>query len=200
MRTWIYVRDIHRNYDGLNRARNQFFTEQGLTRLPASTGIEGFLADTRSPVAMDLYAVAENEQVRVEAADPGLMGEASAYGASFARACQITEPGRTDVYVSGTASVGADGEVVSVGDIGGQLDCMFRNVEAVLAHAGMDLHDTLSATVYLKSAEDQAAFVRACAAHGLSAEVPTAIVVAAICRPAWLCEIELLAARVVASG
>ena len=121
------------------------------------------------------------------------MGEASAYGSAFARGSLIVEPGRKTLYVSGTASVDVQGAVVALGDIRGQLDCMFDNVRALLVRAGMDLDDVVGATAYLKRADDYRDFLTVAAARGLSAELPMAVVVAHICRPEWLCEIEVCA-------
>ena len=157
--------------------------------------MQGTLIGAPAPVAMDLYAVAAGSEVRVDALAPGPMGEATTYGSAFARGSRLTEPGRSTIYVSGTASIDGRGGVVAVGDIAGQLACMFDNVRALLTAAGMELRDTLSATVYLKSAEHLRAFVEAAAAAGLPADVPAAVVVTQICRPEWLCEIELCAAR-----
>ena len=195
VRTWIYVRDIEHNYESVNQARNRYFEEHQLQRLPASTCVEGALPGAAEPVAMDLYAVAAKSEVRVDALAPGPMGEASAYGSAFARGSQLVEPGRKTLYVSGTASIDAQGAVVAVGDIQGQLDCMFRNVRALLDSSGLGLGDVTTATAYLKRKKDHGAFLAAAAAHGLAAEAPTAVVVADICRPDWLCEIEVCAVK-----
>ncbi|MBN2573734.1 MAG: hypothetical protein JXP73_04150 [Deltaproteobacteria bacterium] len=194
-RTWIYVQDIERNYEALNRARHRYFAEQKLARLPASTGIGGVLPGAPVPVAMDLYAIAGNEAVRVEAVAPGAMGEASVYGSAFARGSRIIEPGRTTLYVSGTASVDAAGGIVAPGDIDGQLVRMFANVRALLGGSGMEPHHVLTATAYLKQASFRKAYANAASAAGLPDDVPSTVVVADICRPEWLCEIELVAAR-----
>ena len=195
VRTWIYVRDIEHNYGFVNQARNRYFEEQHLVRLPASTCVEGALCGAAAPVAMDLYAVAANAEVCVQAVAPGPMGEASAYGSAFARGSLIVEPGRKTLYVSGTASIDVRGAVVAMGDIQGQLHCMFENVRALLVRAGMDLRDVVSATAYLKRAADYRDFVTAAAARGLTAELPIAVVVADICRPDWLCEMEVCAVQ-----
>lgn len=195
VRTWIYVRDIEHNYGSINKARNCFFAEQGITRLPASTCVEGALCGAAAPVAMNLYAVATNDDVHVGAVTPGPMGEASAYGSAFARGSQIAEPGRKTLYLSGTASIDATGAVVAAGDIRGQLDRMFANVHALLVRAGMDFRDVVSATAYLKRAEAYRDFLTSAAAHGLSAETPTAAVMADSYRPECLCEIEVCAVR-----
>jgi enamine deaminase RidA (YjgF/YER057c/UK114 family) len=195
VRTWIYVRDIAHNYGFVNQARNRFFEEQQLVRLPASTCVEGVLSGAAAPVAMDLYAVSAKADVGVQAIAPGPMGEASSYGSAFARGSQILEPGRKTLYISGTASIDAQGAVVAAGDIRRQLDCMFDNLRGLLAMSGMNLGDVVSATVYLKHAEYFRDFLQAASAHGLSADTPTAVVVADICRPEWLCEIEVCAVQ-----
>jgi enamine deaminase RidA (YjgF/YER057c/UK114 family) len=195
VRTWIYVRDIDRNYGAVNQARNRYFDEQHVVRLPASTCVEGALVGADAPVAMDLYAVAANLEVRVEAIPLGLMGEASAYGSVFARGSLLAEPGRKSLYLSGTASLDGKGRAVAVGDVEGQVACMLGNVRSLLAKAGMDFGDAVSATAYLKRAEDYRDFCRAAAVADFPAQLPMAIVVAAICRPDWLCEIELCAVR-----
>jgi enamine deaminase RidA (YjgF/YER057c/UK114 family) len=195
VRTWIYVQDIEHNYRALNQARHRYFVEQKLLRLPASTGIGGVLPGAPVPVAMDLYALAGNDDVRVEAVAPGAMGEAAAYGSAFARGSRIREPGRTTLYVSGTASIDATGGIVAVGDLDGQLARMFANLRVLLDEAGLEFHHVLTATAYLKQARFRQAYAKAATAAGLPDDVPCAVVVADICRPEWLCEVELVAAR-----
>jgi enamine deaminase RidA (YjgF/YER057c/UK114 family) len=199
VRTWIYVRNIERNYRSVNQARNRYFDEQQITRLPASTCIGGAVPGATVPVAMDLYAIAGNQEVRVEAIPPEPMGEATTYGSAFARGSLVTEPGCKTLLISGTASIDAKGGVVAVGDSKGQLDCMFGNVRSLLAKAGMDFGDAVSATAYLKHADSYLDFLRAAAAHGLSPQLPTTVVVADICRPEWLCEIEMCAMQALPS-
>jgi enamine deaminase RidA (YjgF/YER057c/UK114 family) len=195
VRTWVHAYDIDHNYPGINQGRNQYFKDQRLARLPASTCVEATVVGVDSPVAMDLYAVSDNPNVVVEAVAPGNMGEASYYGAAFARAAQLQEPGRRWLWISGTASIDSQGRVVSVGELQGQLDCMFANLASLLGQAGMGMGDVLSATAYLKRAEYLGKLRQAAQSHGLGRAIPCEVVVADICRPEWLCEIELCAAR-----
>jgi enamine deaminase RidA (YjgF/YER057c/UK114 family) len=195
IRTWVHVSDIDRNYAAMNRARNRYFAEQGLKWLPASTCVQGVPVGLGSPVALDLYAVSTSNDAspRLDVLHSGAMGEATAYGVAFSRAIRIRQSGLDRVFVSGTASIDAQGQVVSVGDARAQLDCMFNNVTSVLAEAQMDFTNIRSATAYLKSADSLADYVRAARAHGLAVNVPCAVVVTDICRPEWLCEIEVCA-------
>ena len=196
VRTWIHVSCIESNYAALNSARNRYFQEQGLARLPASTCVEGTPVGVASPVAMDLYAVSAHPDVQLEALGSETMGEASAYGVAFSRAIRLNEPGMQRLFISGTASIDIHGNVVSAGDLHGQLACMFRNVRSLLDEARLGFADVLSATAYLKHAEYLDVFVEAARVSGLDPKVPCAVVATNICRPEWLCEIELFASRV----
>jgi enamine deaminase RidA (YjgF/YER057c/UK114 family) len=195
VRTWIHVQDIDTNYAALNQARGRFFQEQGLVRLPASTCVEGIPVGVDVPVSMDLYAVSASPDVRVEAEKPGTMGEATAYGSAFSRAARLCEPGRQWLFVSGTASIDDQGQVVATGDIRGQLRCMFGHLGSLLAEAGMGFADVVNVVAYLKHGRHLQEFIEAARASGLARSVPCAAVVANICRPEWLCEVELCAAR-----
>ena len=193
VRTWIHLRDVERDYAAFNQGRRQYFEDAGLVRFPASTGIQAGLADCYSPLAMDLYAVGSGGHVTVDAMKPAYMGEASAYGSFFARGSLLQESGHRLAFLSGTASIDQQGRIVAPGDAKGQLSCMFANAGAVLGQAGLGLADAVSVTAYLKRASLLAEFRKAAQAAGLPASVPTATVVADICRPEWLCEVELVA-------
>jgi enamine deaminase RidA (YjgF/YER057c/UK114 family) len=195
VRTWIYLRDIGRDYAAFNQGRRRFFQSAGITRFPASTGIKAALADSDTPLAMDLYAVGGAGQATVEAMHAAPMGEASAYGSFFARGAVVRELGQEIAFLSGTASIDQRGQVVAPGDGKGQLRRMFANAAGVLGQAGLGLADAVSVTAYLQQARLLPEFRRAAQAAGLPASTPTAIVVADICRPEWLCEIELVAGR-----
>jgi enamine deaminase RidA (YjgF/YER057c/UK114 family) len=193
VRTWIWLPDMS-EYTALNQGRNRFFQEHGLARLPASTGISGTVLGHGRSFAMDVYAVGNAEDAAIETMHAKGMGEAPAYGSAFARGTVINEPGRRLAYVSGTASIDARGRVVSSRDLRGQLHRMFENTSELLAGSGLSLAQTVSATVYLKRATYLREFHTAARRFGLPSQTPLATVVAEVCRPAWLCEIELVAA------
>ena len=56
VRTTCYLRDIDRDYEAFNEERTQFFKEQGLDPLPASTGIEAHLC--RPDLLVEIEAIA----------------------------------------------------------------------------------------------------------------------------------------------
>jgi 2-iminobutanoate/2-iminopropanoate deaminase len=57
VRTTCYLRDIERDYPAFNETRTQFFKEQGLDPLPASTGIQAILCRPDLLVEMEAMAI-----------------------------------------------------------------------------------------------------------------------------------------------
>lgn len=57
VRTTCYLRDIERDYDEFNRIRTQFFKEQSLNPLPASTGIQAILCRPELLIEMEAMAI-----------------------------------------------------------------------------------------------------------------------------------------------
>ena len=55
VRTTCYLRDIERDYAAFNEIRTEFFKEQGLDPLPASTGIQAILCRPDLLVEMEVY-------------------------------------------------------------------------------------------------------------------------------------------------
>jgi len=56
VRTTCYLRDIERDYAAFNEGRTEFFAEQGLNPLPASTGIQAILC--RPELLVEIEAIA----------------------------------------------------------------------------------------------------------------------------------------------
>lgn len=56
VRTSCYLRDIDRDYEAFNEERTEFFREQGLDPLPASTGIQAKLC--RPELLVEIEAIA----------------------------------------------------------------------------------------------------------------------------------------------
>ena len=57
VRTTCYLRDIERDYAEFNEIRTQFFKEQGLNPLPASTGIQAILCRPELLVEIEAMAI-----------------------------------------------------------------------------------------------------------------------------------------------
>jgi enamine deaminase RidA (YjgF/YER057c/UK114 family) len=56
VRTTCYLRDIDRDYDAFNEERTTFYSQQGLSPLPASTGIQAKLC--RPELLVEIEAIA----------------------------------------------------------------------------------------------------------------------------------------------
>jgi enamine deaminase RidA (YjgF/YER057c/UK114 family) len=61
VRTTCYLRDIERDYAEFNAIRTQFFREQGLHPLPASTGIQAILCRPDLLIEIEAMAIFESK-------------------------------------------------------------------------------------------------------------------------------------------
>lgn len=57
VRTTCYLRDIERDYAEFNELRTQFFKDQGLDPLPASTGVQAILCRPELLIEMEAMAI-----------------------------------------------------------------------------------------------------------------------------------------------
>jgi enamine deaminase RidA (YjgF/YER057c/UK114 family) len=194
VRTWIHLREMERDYPGLNRARRAFFEARGIDPPPASTGIGGGTVPANHDLCLGLYAV------RSAAATAGrgvmttpTLNEAMLYGSDFVRGMRIGEANKVALHVSGTASIDESGETVHLGDLEAQVDRMLLNIAGLLEGQGARFRDVVSAITYLKRPED-AARLRAKLREAGFEGFPNVLVAAEVCRPELLCEAEVLAA------
>ncbi|MFQ5789833.1 MAG: Rid family hydrolase [Acidobacteriota bacterium] len=193
IRTWIYMKDIEGDYAAFNPVRTKFFQEHGVERFPASTGIQGGTFPGEERCAMDLYAMGGEGPGETEVMHAPSMNEASSYGSAFSRGLRVTREDRVVAYVSGTASVDESGKVLHTGDIEGQVRRMLLNVRLLLGAAGATERDIVSMITYLKQPGDLESFCRVCDDRSFPRDIPGTVCVADICRPEWLCEMEVIA-------
>lgn len=199
LRTWLFVRDVDVNYAGVVSGRNELFALNGLstsTHFIASTGINGSHEDPAVSVQMDSlsYLGIKPQQVtQIEARTH--LNPTSEYGVAFERATAIDFGDRRHVYVSGTASINNRGEVVHPGDVARQTLRMIENVGALLREAGCDFSHVGHLIVYLRDIADLPAVEQIFADR--FPDIPTVMVLAPVCRPAWLIEMECMAFKAV---
>jgi enamine deaminase RidA (YjgF/YER057c/UK114 family) len=62
VRTTCYLRDIERDYEAFNEIRTQFFMEQGLNPLPASTGIQAILCRPDLLIEIEAMAIFDSDR------------------------------------------------------------------------------------------------------------------------------------------
>ncbi len=71
VRTTCYLRDIERDYAAFNEIRTEFFKQQGLNPLPASTGIQAILCRPDLLIEIEAMAIFESNGQRDKAAGQG---------------------------------------------------------------------------------------------------------------------------------
>ena len=195
LRTWIYLRDIERDYDQLNEVRSQFFGQQAVKLLPASTGIEGFPHPPEARVMLELYALKNPGGVAVRPLRTATMNEAPEYGSAFTRGLLVSEAERVTALVSGTASVDERGATAHVGDPRAQMHRAWENFSGLLADGGVEAGDILWAVTYLKEPGILPALQEELLSRRLP-PFPHQVVQGRLCRPEFLGEIEALARSV----
>lgn len=198
VRTWIFVRDILSWYGDFNSVRTEFFRQAGLFDglIPASTGI-GINGRGGQELAIDAWAICpKSKDVSVQPIPSPLQCPARDYGSAFSRAVEVRWPARQELWISGTASIGADGESQFVGDFERQMHRTLDVVEAILKSRHMDWSHTTRAIAFFRRSADLPAWRRCCTSRGIDWQsMPALLMQGTICRDELLFELELDAAR-----
>jgi enamine deaminase RidA (YjgF/YER057c/UK114 family) len=192
VRTWIYLRDMDRDYAEFNRARREFFRSRDIELPPASTAVGGEPSADAHDVSMRLYAVRSPEPLNVAVMSTPTLNEAWMYGSDFSRGLKTEDANKITLHVSGTASIDEAGHTVHVGDFVAQAERMLVNISALLEAHGASFQDVVSAVAYLKNAGDAPLLRAVFHEHGFEG-FPCTLVEAPICRPDLLCETEAVA-------
>lgn len=195
VRTWIYVKNIDVFYQDMVAARSDLFEREGLrrdTHYLASTGIEGACSDRYDVVLMDAYSVLGLQPEQVSYLnDFDRLCATKDYDVTFERGTRIAYADRAHHFISGTASIDANGRVAHVGDVRRQLVHALENVDALLRSDGATLDDMTHLIVYLRDPCEWP-LIEAMVAERFPG-LPRLIVRGAVCRPAWLVEVEGIA-------
>ena len=197
VRTWLYVRDIDTNYDGVVKARNDIFRQHGLTvdtHFIASTGIGGRAMGKNVCVAIDFLTapgIQPDDILYLKALDH--LNPTHEYGVAFERGVRIALPGKYEYFISGTASINHRGEVVNVGHVTRQTERLLENIRALLADGGATMDDVQYFIIYLRDLADTDVVESYMQQH--FPNVPRIITYAKVCRPAWLVEMECVAMK-----
>jgi len=109
---------------------------------PAPTGLIKRLPPGRVPV----------KKAAIKA--PKVLNEACDYGSAFTRGLRVDLPGGvTHLLISGTASVGPNGETLYPGNFRAQLWRTYHNLSALLESEGACWEDVVRTTCYLRDIE-----------------------------------------------
>lgn len=196
LRTWFYARDIDNNYSGVADARREYFETIGMnkdTHYVASTGIEGQCEEPHRLVGMDsfnVFGISTDQIEFMNALD--YMPPTIVYNVTFERGTKVNYGDRSHYYVSGTASIDADGNVMHPGDVRMQTRRMVEVVDALLKNHGGSFKDMKIASVYLRDGAD-ADIVEEELKTLFPDTLPRIVVVGPVCRPGWLIEMEGIA-------
>lgn len=195
IRTWFFVKDVDTQYQGLVDARNDLFQKEGLTpdtHYIASTGIAGGLHETKARVSMDAYSISGVTPDQIEFLSAlDRLSPTQLYGVAFERATSVSYQDRKQIFVSGTASIDWQGQILYEGNVLKQLHRTLENIDALLDQASARMNDNQVFIVYLRDLADQT-LVRT-ELKKCHPNIPAVIVHAPVCRPGWLIEIESIA-------
>lgn len=149
--------------------------------------------------ALDEVAMAETIEKKPIRA-PEVLNEAFHYDrpSSFSRGLRLDFGSVAVLLISGTASIGTNGETLHVGDFRAQAQRTFHNITGLLAAEGATWHDIVRTTCYMRDIDrDYAAFNEERTAfyqeQGLDPLPASTGVQAKLCRPDLLVEIEAIA-------
>lgn len=189
LRTWLYIKDIDDNYEGLVVARRDYFKKIGLTeRFLVSTGIGNFGSDDNI-VTLDLLLCREHSSAKNIFIDaPDFMPHANSYGVTFERALLYKNSLMDHILVAGTASIDTEGEILYESDPPAQIERIFLILQDLLRQGDLQLEDFEVLTIYLRDDSQLEAVVQVC--QKILPDMPKLFLHGPVCRPGWLVEIE----------
>lgn len=197
VRTWIYVADIDTNYGSVVKARNDIFSRHGLTpetHFIASTGIGGYSAIRQAKVAIDFLTypdIKEHDKKYLQALNH--LNPTHEYGVAFERGTRVNLGDEQEYFISGTASIDKNGNILHIGDVKAQAIRLLDNIEALLKDGEATLEDVNYFVIYLRDPSDYSIVDEYM--QNRFPRTPRVIVYAKICRPEWLIEMECTATR-----
>lgn len=195
VRTWIYLKRILDWYGDFNRVRTTYFDAEGIgmdpeRSFPASTGIQGTAAGEEC--CMDLLAADGAGAALTPVHTSNRQGRSFDYGSAFSRAMNLRLGGLDTILVSGTASIDTSGNTLHLDNPEAQiretLDCIF----ALLESQGGNPQDIVQATLFCKDPDFLSVYRRVIERDPAPIH-PVVPVLADICRPDLLVEIEAIA-------
>ncbi len=153
-------------------------------------GIEGYSREVNSLVAFDAYAIKNLKQeqiIRMEA--PENLSPTIKYGVTFERGTRVRFGDRSHLHISGTASIDKNGKVMYLSDVKKQTKRTIDNIKALLAPHGADFNDMAYLIAYIRNFKDRNKVLEVLKKE-IPANIPLLLLEGAVCRPAWLVELE----------
>lgn len=195
VRTWIYSRDVDKDYSHIVKARNDVFQRENLTtstHFIASTGIEGKGVHPESSVNIDFYSIKGLDKDKVQYLQAlEHLNNTSEYGVAFERGTSISYPDKKHIFISGTASIDKYGECLYRNDVLKQAERLFLNIKMLLANTNAEMKHIAQMIIYLRNVSDYEVIFKYIK-HQFP-QTPFVIVSGRVCRPEWLMEVECIA-------
>ena len=203
IRVWNYLPEINRESDGderyrhFNSARQAAFRNVGRpteVTVPAACALG---SPAGSPISIYFLAAREAPMMIENPRQTSAYRYPPKFGIhspSFSRACVLSEPAGTNLFVSGTASI-VGYETIHHGDVSAQTRETLANLDALLDEANRVVGasryslDGLKFKVYVRRPRDLDAIQSALAAS-LKPAAPILYLQADVCREELLVEIE----------
>ena len=194
VRTWFYLQDIDADYAVFNEVRRDFFRDRQIPPdgYPASTATSG--AVRRDALINVEVLAAAGPGWRIRRLPRAVQGPPFAYGSCFSRASILESNGRELLLVSGTASIDRAGQSVGTGNARAQWQTMLGAFSGLIAQCGFRHAPLVHASLYVKEPRvyDE---LRHASLGDTICGTPCVAVVANICRPELLVEIEAMAIK-----
>jgi len=196
VRTWLFLNDILDWYDTLNQARTDFYDDENILDdlIPASTGIG--LSNTRgNSLLINAIAVhnMKNKHI-IRIVNSPMQCDATDYNSSFSRAVELSLKTSKRLIISGTASIGSNGETLHNGSIINQIEHTMEVVQSILINENYVWNNVVRAIAYFLYPEDEQYFIDYCLKNNIDSS-GILCVGGTICRDELLFEIELDAVK-----
>ena len=193
-RTWLFMKNILKDYETLNTAREKFFAKWHCAAnnfLPASTGIQGHMNGNET-LAVEFCAFS-GDNITIKQISSPLQNEPTAYGKLFSRAVAVQFTNSKLLFISGTASIDKAGVSVHIGNFENQLAFTLEVVSAILSQENGSFSNVAQAIVYLKRSKDMDSCLRILDGVGFPRTRTIFQLDVDVCRDDLLCEIEATA-------
>lgn len=195
IRTWFFVNNVDVNYADVVEARKELFTKRNMvpqTHYISSTGIEGRINNPKSLVVADAYSINGIKKGQVTFLK-GLthLNPTYEYGVTFERGTAVNYGDRKHIFISGTASIDNKGDIVHPNNVLKQTERAMENIQVLLGETNSQLTDIAQMIIYLRDVSDYKHVEAYYQTH--FPHTPRVIVLAPVCRPGWLIEIECIA-------
>lgn len=197
IRTWLFIHNIDSQYTEIVDARKIIFESENLvpqTHYISSTGIEGKYKYPEVITLMDAYTISgiSQEQI-VYLKGRSHLNPTHDYGVTFERGTTVQFGDRRHVYISGTASINNKGQIVHPFDIALQTIRVLENINVLLIEANCNMEDIAQMIIYIRDIADYKYVDKYM--RNQYPYIPMIIVLAPVCRPGWLIEMECIAIK-----